>query len=204
MGAIVRCPAVWAIVIANVVNHWGYFLYLNWMPVYFTRCLGLDLAKSAFVSFLPWTFMAVGSSLAGFFADGLIGKGVAVGKVRKYLQLVAFLVPALGLFGISAAGDAGHLTPALATALFVAILGVTSLGQAGFVANMSDIAPSAAGKVFGLCNTFGCLAGTASVISTGVLLDRTGSFTLIFQMTAILYLVGAAAFFLMSRGDRQL
>jgi len=28
-------------------------------------------------------------------------------------------------------------------------------GQAGFVANMSDIAPRHGGKLFGLCNTFG-------------------------------------------------
>ena len=27
--------ATWAIVIVNIVNHWGYFIYLNWMPSYF-------------------------------------------------------------------------------------------------------------------------------------------------------------------------
>lgn len=30
-------PAVLAIVIVNFVNHWGYFIYLNWMPSFFYK-----------------------------------------------------------------------------------------------------------------------------------------------------------------------
>jgi ACS family sodium-dependent inorganic phosphate cotransporter/ACS family sodium-dependent inorganic phosphate cotransporter-like MFS transporter 9 len=29
--------ATWAIIIVNIVNHWGYFIYLNWMPTYFVK-----------------------------------------------------------------------------------------------------------------------------------------------------------------------
>ena len=29
--------ATWAIIVANIVNHWGYFIYLNWMPTYFNK-----------------------------------------------------------------------------------------------------------------------------------------------------------------------
>jgi ACS family sodium-dependent inorganic phosphate cotransporter/ACS family sodium-dependent inorganic phosphate cotransporter-like MFS transporter 9 len=29
--------ATWAIIIVNIVNHWGYFIYLNWMPSYFVK-----------------------------------------------------------------------------------------------------------------------------------------------------------------------
>jgi ACS family sodium-dependent inorganic phosphate cotransporter/ACS family sodium-dependent inorganic phosphate cotransporter-like MFS transporter 9 len=29
--------ATWAIIIVNIVNHWGYFIYLNWMPSYFSK-----------------------------------------------------------------------------------------------------------------------------------------------------------------------
>lgn len=30
--------ATWAIIIVNFINHWGYFIYLNWMPSYFKVC----------------------------------------------------------------------------------------------------------------------------------------------------------------------
>jgi ACS family sodium-dependent inorganic phosphate cotransporter/ACS family sodium-dependent inorganic phosphate cotransporter-like MFS transporter 9 len=33
-------PATWAIIIVNTVNHWGYFIYLNWMPSYFVKVGG--------------------------------------------------------------------------------------------------------------------------------------------------------------------
>lgn len=41
LGRLLSHPATWAIVIVNFVNHWGYFIYLNWMPTYFSKvCLG--------------------------------------------------------------------------------------------------------------------------------------------------------------------
>ncbi len=40
LGELLSLPAVWAIVVANFVNHWGYFIYLNWMPSYFSQALG--------------------------------------------------------------------------------------------------------------------------------------------------------------------
>jgi len=40
--------------VVNIVNHWGYFIYLSWMPSYFHQALGLDLRASSFLAFLPW------------------------------------------------------------------------------------------------------------------------------------------------------
>lgn len=33
--------AVWAIIVVNIVNHWGYFIYLNWIPSYFYKVSAL-------------------------------------------------------------------------------------------------------------------------------------------------------------------
>lgn len=35
--------AVWAIITAKIINHWGYFIYLNWMPSYFYKVMGTYL-----------------------------------------------------------------------------------------------------------------------------------------------------------------
>lgn len=37
VGQLLSHPATWAIIIVNIVNHWGYFIYLNWMPSYFVK-----------------------------------------------------------------------------------------------------------------------------------------------------------------------
>ena len=139
-------------------------------------------------------------------------------RVRVTLQLVAFLVPAAALVALVLAGGGGGtaataaaaaaaaksspLHPALAIALVAAALGTTSLGQAGFVANMADVAPTAAGAMFGLCNTFGSAAGIAGVVGAGAIVQATGgSFAPLFLLTAGLYCVGAAVFATFASGE---
>lgn len=130
--------------------------------------------------------MAVGSSMAGLLADWLVARGVHVTAVRKGLQTVAFLVPAVALLVLAQPG----ISPAAAVGCLTVALGTTSLGQAGFVANMSDVAPRAAGRMFGLCNTFGCLSGIVGVTAVGFVVEATGSFAPVFLLTAALYVIG--------------
>jgi ACS family sodium-dependent inorganic phosphate cotransporter/ACS family sodium-dependent inorganic phosphate cotransporter-like MFS transporter 9 len=57
VAALLTKPATWAIIAANFVNHWGYFIYLNWMPIYFNKVLKFNVRTSALYSFLPWLVM---------------------------------------------------------------------------------------------------------------------------------------------------
>jgi ACS family sodium-dependent inorganic phosphate cotransporter/ACS family sodium-dependent inorganic phosphate cotransporter-like MFS transporter 9 len=180
------------------------------------------------MAFLPWLVMAVGSSLSGVLADTLVSRGVPVTTVRKSLQTVAFLVPAVALLLLSQPGLAPQvillqclsklnclgvlhmcLMPLVslcclqtAVALMTVALGTTSLGQAGFVANMSDIAPKHAGMMFGLCNTFGSLSGIVGVTAVGFIVQYTGSFSPVFQMTAGLYIIGTLVWLLFATGEK--
>jgi len=225
--ALLSSRHTWAIIAANVANHWGYFVYLSWLPSYFHGAVGLDLATSAAASLGPWLLMAVGSSASGALADWLVGvEKWPVRRVRVTLQLVAFLVPAAALVTLALVGGGGgggvgsvgvgaktaalttassktpSLHPALAIALVATALGTTSLGQAGFVANMADVAPKAAGSMFGLCNTFGSAAGIAGVVGAGAIVQATGgSFAPLFLLTAGLYCVGAAVFARFASGE---
>lgn len=54
---------------------------------------------------------------------------------------------------------------------------------------MSEIAPQHAGQMFGLCNTFGSLAGIIGTASVGFIVERTGSFNAVFQITAVIYVI---------------
>ncbi len=94
------------------------------------------------------------------------------------------------------------VAPPVAVAAMTAALSATSLGQAGFVANMSDIAPRQAGQMFGLCNTFGSAAGILGVVAVGVVVQATGSYVPVFQLTAAMYVVGVAVWLLLCTGER--
>jgi ACS family sodium-dependent inorganic phosphate cotransporter/ACS family sodium-dependent inorganic phosphate cotransporter-like MFS transporter 9 len=69
-----------------------------------SQALGFDLRASSFTAFVPWLVMAVGSSLSGVLADSLVARGVPVTSVRKGVQSVAFLVPAVALIALSQPG----------------------------------------------------------------------------------------------------
>jgi ACS family sodium-dependent inorganic phosphate cotransporter/ACS family sodium-dependent inorganic phosphate cotransporter-like MFS transporter 9 len=167
-------------------------------PIPSQQALGFDLRASSFLSLVPWAVMAGGSSAAGFLADGLIALGHSTTRVRKVLQSVSMLVPAAALLVLADPG----ISPPQAVAAMTVALGMTSLGQAGFVANMSDIAPRQAGQMFGLCNTFGCLAGIAGVLSVGAIVEATGSFTPVFLITAGLYVFAVLCWNLLCTGER--
>jgi predicted MFS family arabinose efflux permease len=199
IAALLSSRHTWAIIAVNFVNHWGYFIYLNWMPTYFSRTLGLGVGASSALSFLPWLLMACGSSAAGILADGLVARrGWSVTRVRKTMQSVAFLVPALALVVLAQPG----LPAAVAVGSMCLALGATSLGQAGFVANMTDIAPTAGGRMFGLCNTFGCAAGVLGVTAVGVVVEALGSFAPVFAATAGMYVVATGVWLAWCTGER--
>lgn len=126
-----------------------------------------------------------------------VGGAAQVGTVRKGLQCFAFAGPAIALLLLTLPG----LSSTAAMALFIGALGVSSLGQAGFVANMSDIAPKNAGQLFGLCNTFGSFAGIIGVSAAGYIYERCGSFNPLFTITSALYVIGAVAFAALSSAD---
>ncbi|KAK9810585.1 hypothetical protein WJX73_002419 [Symbiochloris irregularis] len=188
-------PATWAIIIVNTINHWGYFIYLSWMPSYFYKTHGLDLRASSLSALVPWLALAICSSAGGLVADRLAARGWPIVTVRKRLQSIAFLVPAAMLLVLARP----QVPASLAITCMAIALGATSLSQ--FVANMSDIAPSYAGQLFGLCNTFGCLAAILGVSGVGFVFEMTGSLNAVFKLTAGLYVVAVIAWNCLCSGD---
>ena len=81
-------------------------------------------------------------------------------------------------------------------------LSLAVAGQAGFVANMSDIAPRYAGRLFGLANTFGSFAGILGVSAVGFVVEKTGSFDPVFKLTAVMYIAATIVWNLMCTGER--
>jgi ACS family sodium-dependent inorganic phosphate cotransporter/ACS family sodium-dependent inorganic phosphate cotransporter-like MFS transporter 9 len=174
---------VWAILVANSVNHACYFVFLFMMPTYFYGVWGLDVRSSALYSLLPWVAMGGLSYAAGALADGLLPR-LGARRVRKAAQAIAFLGPAALLAALLRAAS-----PQAALVCLTAALGLASFGQAGFVSNIQDVGGRHAGRLFGVANTCGCLAGIAATTGAGFVLQH-GSWALLFQLQAALYVLG--------------
>ena len=187
LSAFLSSRSVWAILAANAVNHCCYFIFLFMMPTYFFGVWGLDVRSSALYSLLPWAAMGATSYASGALADSLLPR-LGPTRVRKAAQAVAFLGPALLLWVLLRCGS-----PQQALACLTLALGLASFGQAGFVSNIQDVGGRNAGRLFGLANTVGCLAGIAGTTAAGLILQH-GSWTQLFQLQTGLYLAGAAVF----------
>ncbi len=67
---------------------------------------------------------------------------------------------------------------------------------------MSDIAPKHAGRLFGLCNTFGSFAGVMGVSAVGFIVEKTGSFDPVFKLTAAMYIAATVIWNLLCTGEK--
>ena len=72
----------------------------------------------------------------------------------------------------------------------------------GFAVNHLDIGPRYAGILLGFSNTAGTLPGIIGVTLTGMILDATGSWQLVFLISAGIYVFGLIVWWLFATGER--
>ncbi|KAM0844719.1 hypothetical protein ACQ4PT_056850 [Festuca glaucescens] len=109
---------MWAIIVANVINNWGYFVLLSWMPVYFKTVYDVNLKQAAWFSAIPWAVMALSGYVAGASADYLIKSGFSTVRVRKIMQSIGFIGPGVSLLCLRFAQ-----TPSVAAVIMTRRLG---------------------------------------------------------------------------------
>jgi len=81
----------------------------------------------------------------------------------------------------------------------------TALGSfvtGGFAVNHMDIAPRHAGTLMGITNTAGTIPGIVGVYVSGLILQATGSWALVFQLSAGVTIFGLIFFLVFSSGRR--
>ncbi|CAL9069867.1 unnamed protein product [Musa banksii] len=178
-----KLPAL-AVVLANVANNWGYFVLLSWMPVYFKTVYNVNLKQAAWFSAVPFGVMALSGYLAGASSDLMIKSGSSIIHVRKLMQTIGFIGPAVSLLLLRYAQ-----TPTSAAVLMTMALSFSAFSQAGYFLNIQDIAPKHAGFLLGITNSVGTLAAIISTVGAGLFVQWMGSFQAFLTLTAAIYFV---------------
>ena len=161
----------------------------------------MEIAQLANFTLLPYLVQGGVGAASGLLADRLLARGWGVRRVRRVLQTAGMLGPAACM--LAAASPLTEGSPAAASAWVTAGLGLNALTLAAVSVSHLDIAPKHAGAIFAAGNTCATLAGLLAVPLTGVVLEATGSWSLVFGITAAHYCVGAALY-AMWVGDRPL
>ncbi|KAM9018777.1 sialin isoform 4-T4 [Ara ararauna] len=193
---------LWAIVVAHFSYNWTFYTLLTLLPTYMKEILRFDAQENGFLSALPYFGCWLCIILSGQIADYLRqNQNLSTVCVRKCFTLIGMIGPAVFLV---AAGFIG-CNYALAVA-FVTIS--TTLGgfcTSGYSINHLDIAPSYAGILLGITNTFATIPGMVGpVIAKNLTHNNTvGEWQTVFYIAASINLFGAIFFALFASGEVQ-
>ena len=192
-------PAVWAVLVAHFCSNWSLYVLLAWLPTYFKTTFGVSLTDAGLMSAAPWLSYFVGANVTAYFADRMIRRGRSVTFVRKLTQVTALLACSAFLLALPLA-----TSPTIGVLLMCGAGGSISLCLSGFAPNGFDIAPRYADVIWGISNTGGTVPGVLGVAITGWLIDKTGSFTAPFVLTAVISVIGAAFYLVYGSGEKKI
>ncbi len=188
---------VWAIIVCHFCNNWSLYVLLSWLPTFVNQGLGVDFAEVGLFAMLPHLTLFVSLNVAGNIADRLIRSGRDVTRVRKTMQAIGFGGIALALLVV---GEVQSAYAAIAIMCAGNAIGACVTG--GFAVNHMDIAPRYAGTLMGLTNTAGTLPGIIGVYISGLILQVTGSWALVFQVAAGVTLFGLVFYLVFGSAKR--
>jgi ACS family sodium-dependent inorganic phosphate cotransporter len=176
---IISHPAVWALLVCKFCVLWTIYIFLAWLPSYFSAVQGVSISTSGMLSAMPWIAMAVMVWIAGWLADSMIARGSDVTFVRKLMQTIGMLGALAFLLMIGRAESS--LMAALATS---GALGMLAFCYAGADTAQMEVAPRYTGSVTGLVAVIGNIPGVIAIAFTGWLVDTTGSYDIGFTLAA--------------------
>ena len=198
IGIFLKSKAVWAIVVAHFCNNWSLYILITWLPTFVREGLGVPFESVGWLTMIPHVSSFVFINVAGQVADRMLASGMPVVRVRKIMQTI-------GCFGTAGALlVVGQIESAWAAIAVMSIgNGIGAFVTGGFAVNHIDIAPRHAGTVMGLTNTAGTIPGMVGVYTTGMILQSTGSWAIVFGLAAGITLIGWIVFLLFGSGERE-
>jgi MFS family permease len=166
---------------------YGLYFYFTWLPTYLLEELHFSLVTTGVFASLPFVFAGAANLAGGWTTDRLARAGnlrtarVGVGAA-SFATCAALVI--LSIVVAAPVAKAVLLALALASADF-------ALGACWAVC--LDVGATHAGVVTGFMNTFGNVGGLVGPLVVSVMVERWGSWTYPFYVTAAVYVMGALA-----------
>jgi MFS family permease len=165
---------------------WTGWLYVTWMPSLFSKNYGMDLKKSSFFFAVTLLCSMLSEFLGGVTTDYLLRRTGSLRIARSGLVAACWILALASLIPAIFVHELYIGVTAFTFALFFLGYSISPMWTATM-----DIAPDYAGSASALMNAAGAVAGIASPLIFGWILDRTGSWTAPFAISLGLLLFGA-------------
>jgi MFS transporter, ACS family, solute carrier family 17 (sodium-dependent inorganic phosphate cotransporter), other len=191
-----RRPAIWAYMVVHFATTWSLYMLLSWLPSYFREALGLSIQNAGLYAAAPWLVNLVVSNSVAYVADKLVARGTGVLLVRRVLIVGGLLGLAAFLLALREVRS-----PELALALICVATGFLAVILCGLAPNTLEIAPNHASLLMGVSNTIATLPGVFGVVTTGWLIQVTGTYAAAFLLAASVAIVAALMYLRFGRAE---
>jgi ACS family hexuronate transporter-like MFS transporter len=183
-----RYRAVWAYVIASILAGpaWGFYQFF--LPDFLTKAFHLNLNQTKWWTSAFYVIAAIGGVVGGWLAGNLLRRGWSLNNARK----ISLLVCALAVVPVFFAPFAGSAW------LAVLIVGIAGSAHQGWSANLfsvvSDTMPrETISSVVGLGGFLAYFTGGFVNEFTGLILQKTGSYVIVFAYFSGMYVLSLLA-----------
>jgi MFS transporter, ACS family, hexuronate transporter len=177
----------WSFAAAKFLTDPIWWMYLFWLPDFFSRTYGLSLLQLGPPIIVIYVVADIGSVGGGWLSSSLIRRGWSVNAARK----TAMLICAIAVVPIVAAASVQSMWGA------VALISLATAAHQGWSANCFTLATDmfprqAIGSVVGLGGFAGAVGGMMIAKLVGYVLQMTGSYTTVLMIAGAAYLTALA------------
>jgi len=191
---ILRRRELWGACVGQFCEAYALYLVLSWLPVYLVNARGFSVPTMAQLGAGVYVLSALAAIVTGWVSDWRLAAGARCSRVRKSTVLIGFIGVAVCMSACALAGPLGSLLAMVGCGISLGIL------LTGIFASVQTLAGAdAAARWMGVQNLFANVAGIAAPVITGVVVDRTGTFSAGFLIAASLAVVGMFAYGLIVR-----
>ncbi len=189
--------SVWPMLYGLFAHNYLTYLMMTWLPTYLVVERKMTILNAGFFTMLPWIMSFLGNILGGFLSDRLIKRGWNSIKARKTILAIGMLFP-LGIIPTI------YIEDAMVALIFLsAAIGGEGLAAGIFWATVSDVAPKGTeGKLAGLQNFVGNLAGWLSPVVTGLLVTQYNNFTIALIIPVIICVIASMGYMFLIKNER--
>ncbi len=190
--ALFRYKQTYAICLSRFFTDWVWWFFLFWAPDFLAKTQKIDI-KGAI---LPLIIIYAMASIGGIFGGVLSSRLIKANKTVDHARKTAILICAMLILPLTLATQVHSL------GIVIVLIGLAGAAHQGWASNIftivSDVYPQkAVGTMVGLSGFAGAVGGALGASFVGLVLQFTGSYTLIFLIASTMYLLAWAILKLM-------
>ncbi len=186
LGALMRQRVMWGLLLTHGCQVYSIYLFLTWLPSYLRTVRHLDLFRAGWLATVPYAVTTAGLLLLGLLSDRMLrGRDLSHGA-RRWLMIGTMVLASCVLFVPLAENIMVMEGLVIASVLFATAANTLNYALAADLIHDKR----SAGAVFGLLVLGGNSFGFLAPILTGLIIARTGAYTLSFALAAVLLLCG--------------